>query len=293
MTRRLLISYLSLAIVVLAMLEVPLGFVNARDERADLTAKVERDAVTVASLAESTLEGDAPTSNMPRDLEGWRQLRGRHGRPGRDHEREGSRRRHGPTAPGQRELRVAPGVQGGAPGDVATGTRHSRTLGYDSSTSPCPSPREEPCTVPCGSPIRRRSSTRGSATTGSCSAGSPPSSWRCRRCSGSASRAGSGGRSRTRGGGSGSRRGRPRARAAVPDGPPELRRWRSSSTTWSRLDGLVAAQRDFVADASHELRTPLTALRLRLENLERHVADAGREPRGGCRRGRTPSGLVD
>jgi hypothetical protein len=33
MTRRLLISYLSLAIVVLAMLEVPLGFVNARNER--------------------------------------------------------------------------------------------------------------------------------------------------------------------------------------------------------------------------------------------------------------------
>ncbi len=45
MTRRLLISYLSLAVVVLAMLEVPLGFVNARGERAQLTAKVERDAV--------------------------------------------------------------------------------------------------------------------------------------------------------------------------------------------------------------------------------------------------------
>ncbi len=41
------------------MLEVPLGFINARSERADLTAKVERDAVTIASLAESTLEGDA------------------------------------------------------------------------------------------------------------------------------------------------------------------------------------------------------------------------------------------
>ena len=65
MTRRLLISYLSLAFVVLAMLEVPLGFINARGERAQLTAKVERDAVTIASLAESTIEGDAPTSNLP------------------------------------------------------------------------------------------------------------------------------------------------------------------------------------------------------------------------------------
>jgi signal transduction histidine kinase len=44
----------------------------------------------------------------------------------------------------------------------------------------------------------------------------------------------------------------------------------------ARLDALVAAQKDFVADASHELRTPLTALRLRLENLERHITDGGR-----------------
>ena len=35
MTRRLLISYLSLAVVVLAMLEVPLGFVNARGRAAN------------------------------------------------------------------------------------------------------------------------------------------------------------------------------------------------------------------------------------------------------------------
>jgi signal transduction histidine kinase len=67
------------------------------------------------------------------------------------------------------------------------------------------------------------------------------------------------------------------ARAPVPDAPPELRDLALEFNDMvARVDGLVRVQRDFVADASHELRTPLTALRLRLENLERHVADGGR-----------------
>ncbi len=67
------------------------------------------------------------------------------------------------------------------------------------------------------------------------------------------------------------------ARAPVPDAPPELRQLALQFNDMvARVDGLVSAQKDFVADASHELRTPLTALRLRLENLERHVDASGR-----------------
>ncbi|SHK24273.1 Signal transduction histidine kinase [Pseudonocardia thermophila] len=56
-------------------------------------------------------------------------------------------------------------------------------------------------------------------------------------------------------------------------GPPELRRL---TLSFDRMAATVAqayaAQRAFVADASHQLRNPLTALRLRLSNLEGHVA---------------------
>ncbi|GID59300.1 sensor histidine kinase [Actinoplanes couchii] len=56
------------------------------------------------------------------------------------------------------------------------------------------------------------------------------------------------------------------------NGPPELRRLAATfNTTAARLQELIAAQRSFVGHASHQLKTPLTALRLRLENLEDDV----------------------
>jgi signal transduction histidine kinase len=53
------------------------------------------------------------------------------------------------------------------------------------------------------------------------------------------------------------------------DGPPQVRSLaRQFNHMAGRLTELVEAQNRFVADASHQLRSPLTALRLRLENLE-------------------------
>ncbi|GAA2621432.1 sensor histidine kinase [Paractinoplanes durhamensis] len=57
-------------------------------------------------------------------------------------------------------------------------------------------------------------------------------------------------------------------------GPPELRRLATTfAATAHRLHTLIATQRAFIGHASHQLKTPLAALRLRLENLEHDAAE--------------------
>jgi hypothetical protein len=55
-TRRLLARYLSLALVVLVLLEVPLGVFYACNERSATLARLERDAVSVGAFAEDRLQ---------------------------------------------------------------------------------------------------------------------------------------------------------------------------------------------------------------------------------------------
>lgn len=55
-------------------------------------------------------------------------------------------------------------------------------------------------------------------------------------------------------------------------GPPELRQLATSFTrTATRLQHLLQSQQAFASEASHQLKTPLTALRLRLENFEPYL----------------------
>ena len=279
MTRRLLISYLSLAVVVLAMLAVPLGFINARGERARLTSKVERDAVTIASLAESTVEGEASTSNLAA-------LKALGSRYAAD---TGARivitNREGialvdpsPSAPGRRSFATRPEFRAALRGDYASGIRHSSTLGYDLLYVAVPIASggvvhgAVRITYPT-SELDRRVRNYWLALAGIAAVvlavaalvGLRFARWIRRPLEGlelAAADAGAGDLG---------------ARAPVPDGPPEIRKLTLEFNDMvARVEGLVSAQQEFVADASHELRTPLTALRLRLENLERHIGDEGR-----------------
>jgi signal transduction histidine kinase len=68
------------------------------------------------------------------------------------------------------------------------------------------------------------------------------------------------------------------ARADVHDGPAEVQTLAQQFNQMAnRLTEAVRAQGRFVADASHQLRSPLTALRLRIENLEAGVPAADGE----------------
>ncbi len=65
-------------------------------------------------------------------------------------------------------------------------------------------------------------------------------------------------------------------------GAPEIRSLsRSFNVMAERLEGLIAQQRAFAADASHQLRTPLTALRLKLERARGLIES---DPEGAERR---------
>jgi signal transduction histidine kinase len=267
---RLLLSYLTLTVFVLAVLEIPLALNYASRERQDLTAKVERDAVALATLASP---GDSPrltaTAKRYRAQTGGRVLI------------------VGPK--GQRVVDSGPGLGGTSyasrpeiaqalNGQVATGVRYSTSLGHDLIY----------VAVPIAADGRVRGAVRITYPTSAVDArvhrywailgaiaglvlfvalaiglafsrsiARPLEALRL-----AAARVGEGDLA---------------ARAPTEVGPPEVRAVATAfNDTARKLDALLRTQDEFVADASHQLRSPLAALRLRLENLELDVGPAGR-----------------
>jgi signal transduction histidine kinase len=278
MTRRLLAGYLALAVVVLASLEIPLGVQNARSQRSELETKVERDAVALGSIAQDALRrgSSAQIDAVAAVAYGYASDTG-----GRVVvvDRRGIAVIDTDVADvGRRSFASRPEIKTALAGTVASGIRHSATLGTNLLYVAVPVASGGTIdgavriTYPTSAVDRRIRHywLMLLAVAGSVLALAALVGWRLsvfavrplRRLEDAAAAVGEGDLA---------------ARARDGGGPPEVRSLTSVfNATVAKLEQLVHAQSDFVADASHQLRTPLTALRLRLENLERDVAPAGR-----------------
>ena len=278
MSRRLLASYITLTIVVLAALEIPLGIQYGRSEHRDLTNRIVRDALVFATFAEDPLERGVATAppRLVRTALDYQSKQG--GRivivNGRGISLVDTRDPVGQNmrTPGRPEFARALGK------NISTGTRHSNALGTDLIYVAVP------ITAPSGRVVGALRITYPTseldarvnrywlllaAIGGVVLAAATLIGIRFARTltrplaalEHAAAEVGEG----------------DLTVRAPEEGPPEIRALAARfNETVARLDSLLDSQQAFVADASHQLRTPLTALRLRLENLERDVEPAGR-----------------
>jgi signal transduction histidine kinase len=263
-TKRLLLSYLTITLIVLLMLEIPLGLFYAQRERERVAADVEHDANVIATLYEDDLEAGNPLDPTAANTYEFR---------------TGARvvivdtdgiSQVDTAAPANRDFSTRPEIAAALEGRRTAGTRTSETLGTDLLY----------VAVPVASGGTVHGALRVTIDTSDVTE-RIRSFWLAlvavavvvllavaaigwliarsvtrplRELTDTASRFASGDLS---------------VRGSPIDGPPEIVALDDTMATMARrLDGVLATQRAFVADASHQLRTPLTALRLRLENLQ-------------------------
>jgi signal transduction histidine kinase len=274
MTRRLVLSYLAIALLVLAVLEIPLGVIFARSERRNLVAELKHDALALGAIAEETLAGhqDRNIQKVVRDYEartdGRVIITDRKGHIVADSSVT--------QPPRNADYSTRPEIADALGGNEAVGTRHSDTLDTDLTYVAVPissggtsigAVRITYTPIEVNARVRRIWITLAGiglvvlVATAAVSFLIARSILRpLRKLERAATHLAGGDLSE---------------RANVDEGPPEVRALGDTFDTMAvRLEQLVGAQEAFVADASHQLRTPLQALRLRLENAE---ADATKE----------------
>lgn len=285
MIRRLVTTYLALTLVVLAALEIPLAL-TYRDRQVDqLESALERDAFVIASYVEDSLNGSDPSLDLQAFAENYR---GSYA--GRVVIVDGNGDVVGDSSP-QLDPDTGEPIEGRnflsrpefataiKDRDVSVGTRDSVTLGTGLVY----------VAVPVSSPDRVYGAVRVSYSTDQLNE-RVHRYWLLLAGAALVTLAAAGGLgillarwvtkpiADLRDAAIRIGDGELEARADQDDGPPEVRELAEAfNTTAIRLEQLVTAQEQFVADASHQLRTPLTALRLRLEMLEGEEGPAAAE----------------
>jgi signal transduction histidine kinase len=279
MTRRLLLSYLSLMALVLLALEVPFGFVYARNELSRFSHTAELGAVTLASVCEEKLE-HGRASDLP---EFARDYARRTGSSVVITDRGGTvLTDSGDASAVGRNLSSQPDVATALHDRPATGIRDDLVPGVKVlfATVPGGSGDTVPCVVrtlyplaPIAEKVRTTWVALGVVGLGVLAVvaliGFALARWITRPLRALE-------RATTQ-----LADGRLTDPPATDRGPPELRRVTASFTrTATRLQHLLHAQQAFASEASHQLKTPLTSLRLRLENFEPHLAACAQDSLG-------------
>ena len=269
MGRRLLLAYLSLALVVLLALEVPLAIFYERSERRDLSLRLERDAVRIASVVSDSLKASEPIDASRVSAYLTTAFRTRDGRVVVVDRTGESVTDTGEPGAAPRSFASRPEIGAALVGAVATGSRFSTTLDAELIYVAVPvrtgglvagAVRITYPEAELNASVHRYWLMLGGIAMAVLAAATAVGLRFARHIARPLARleaaAGAAGR------------GNLAVRAPV-EGPPEVKSLAVSFNDMvGRLQELMRSQQTFVADASHQLRTPLTALRLRIEAID-------------------------